>query len=585
MDADKPVVGEITLALTAARAAFGRVAYQEALDCFRNIVRLRSDMPEAIAGLAQCLRQLRQFEEAQTLLAESLDRFPHNFELLDEHAKLAEALAMSAGGGREAWLVVAARWAAVRAVFPDFLPAYWGGAWGFRRVQRWDDAVAIVTEAAERFPDAFEPQFDLANIALDRGDFAQGLQRWADIRRQFPNDPRGYIFGSMALQLAERLDDAEALIAEGMQKFPADSGVCIAFATSATKRQAWSVAVQRWRTAFEAWPSDTQIALGLSEALVETGAYDEAEELVRGIMLSLRNDSNVLCLFANIATRRGAWPEAMARWSHARRLFPDDTRIAGNFMAAKMRAILDDQPTHVDAGLDMPDSPYGGPAAMPDEATLELPETVRMRAIFADFESMGDDCEFGIVQRGFGLEPLGLLRWMAISADRLIDGLNSQFEGVGELTQTEIFPIRGEYITGDQRYFMHMHTFIGVHEADPQVLLPKLCKRLKILRRKFLEDLHEARKIFVYKSKQTISDATIRQLSAALCSFAENRLLVVMQENASYPSGTLRFLAPHILVGYIENFHVNAPVLPVWKSLCERAHGVFAARLVIAGRT
>ncbi len=585
MDADKPVVADVAAALAQAGAALARAAFDEAYAGFRMILELQPDMPEAIAGMAQCLRQLRRFAEAEKLLAEALPRLPRRFDLLSEYAMLAEVHATSAGGGRDAWLIVAARWGAVRAAFPDFLPAYWGSAWGFRRVQRWDDAVDIMSQAAERFPEAFEPWFDLANIALDRGDFEEGLERWIEIRKKFPNDPRGYSFGSVALQVAERLADAETLIAEGMQKFPGDLGICIAFATSATKRQAWPAAVQRWRAAFTVWPSDTQIALGLSEALVETEAYDEAEALVRSIILHDKNDSGVLCLFANIATRRGDWPEAMARWSHARRLFPDDTRIASNFLAAKMRAMLDDQPTHVDAGSDMPDSPYGGPAATPDEATLELPETVRMRAIFADFESMGDDCEFGIVQRGFGLEPLGLLRWMAISADRLIDGLNSRFEGVGELVQTEIFPIRGEYITGDQRYFMRMHTFIGVHEAEPEVLLPKLCKRLKILRRKFLEDLHEARKIFVYKSKQTISDATIRQLSAALCSFAENRLLVVMQENASYPSGTLRFLAPHILVGYIENFHVNAPVLPVWKSLCERAHGVFAARLVMAGGT
>ena len=36
------------------------------------------------------------------------------------------------------------------------------------------------------------------------------------------------------------------------------------------------------------------------------------------------------------------------------------------------------------------------------------------------FESLGDNCEFGFVQRKFGTEPAGLLRWAIASPAALV---------------------------------------------------------------------------------------------------------------------------------------------------------------------
>ncbi len=53
------------------------------------------------------------------------------------------------------------------------------------------------------------------------------------------------------------------------------------------------------------------------------------------------------------------------------------------------------------------------------------------------FAALGDNCEFGLVQRQAGAEPLGLLRFAGfhIPAERrlgrLIEALDREFEGVG----------------------------------------------------------------------------------------------------------------------------------------------------------
>jgi hypothetical protein len=87
------------------------------------------------------------------------------------------------------------------------------------------------------------------------------------------------------------------------------------------------------------------------------------------------------------------------------------------------------------------------------------------------FESLGDNCEFGLVQRIGGVEPLGLLRFAGIHLpvevrlQRLIDGLIKGFEGVGSADSISVSlegaPGRREYIVSESRYKLRYHTFIS----------------------------------------------------------------------------------------------------------------------------
>src|ERR1700761_1738697 len=75
------------------------------------------------------------------------------------------------------------------------------------------------------------------------------------------------------------------------------------------------------------------------------------------------------------------------------------------------------------------------------------------------FESLGGTghgCEFGLFQRHFGAEPLGLLRWADTPVDLLIKALESRFEGVGAPDNTILFaPEDGtEWWTRDKRFWM-----------------------------------------------------------------------------------------------------------------------------------
>jgi hypothetical protein len=57
----------------------------------------------------------------------------------------------------------------------------------------------------------------------------------------------------------------------------------------------------------------------------------------------------------------------------------------------------------------------------------------KIRDIAARCESIGRNCEFGLVQRNLNLEPVSLLRWAGSETPAgLIDGLHHDFAGLAE---------------------------------------------------------------------------------------------------------------------------------------------------------
>jgi hypothetical protein len=69
----------------------------------------------------------------------------------------------------------------------------------------------------------------------------------------------------------------------------------------------------------------------------------------------------------------------------------------------------------MDGSVEMAESMPVAVPLKPEEAlaVLGLPDLDAVRGFFPGFENLGGNCEFGLVQRHFGAEPLSLLRWTA----------------------------------------------------------------------------------------------------------------------------------------------------------------------------
>ncbi len=139
------------------------------------------------------------------------------------------------------------------------------------------------------------------------------------------------------------------------------------------------------------------------------------------------------------------------------------------------------------------------PGAVEDE--IADPDTAPAAQLVTQFESLGDNCEFGIVQRRAGAEPLGLLRFSAMHLDRLLSGLADGYAGVESPAGIEP-RLHGEPGGAPREYVVHQsphglvyHTYVLETQASAEQVRAQESVKLGFLQRKLMEDLEEGRKI------------------------------------------------------------------------------------------
>jgi hypothetical protein len=193
------------------------------------------------------------------------------------------------------------------------------------------------------------------------------------------------------------------------------------------------------------------------------------------------------------------------------------------------------------------------------------------------FESLGDNCEFGLVQRRCGAEPLGLFRFATIQADSVARALDGGLQDILDPETTEIRPSGGRYVAHNRHYdatFGHS----GFNETDlpPERALQPILQGLRFLARKLREIVDTGEKIMVYRSRHGDDMAEAYRLGQALRRVGPNLLLWVAGTETARPSGAVEWIADGVLRGYIEDdSNWDTPRLDTWMSLCEQAHSLW----------
>jgi hypothetical protein len=267
----------------------------------------------------------------------------------------------------------------------------------------------------------------------------------------------------------------------------------------------------------------------------------------------------------------------------------DDRALAFAFSAAKLYRITPETSgaTRLPPGLMM--GPTRGRAS-DARGRVDMAEWVLTRTgltipqIALKFESLGENCEFGLFQRRCDSEPLGLLRFSSTFMRNLIHGIDKGFEGLGELE--DIDPrlegeARKEYMIHEKKYGLVYHTFVFEGQRSIWLMREQEAARLKFLRRKFIEELEATDKIFVYKFGSAASEEEILPLSMALNRHSDATLLWVVPAERDRPAGTVEVMMPGVFKGYIDRFapENNAHDLSFdgWLRVC--ANALVLARL------
>jgi hypothetical protein len=194
---------------------------------------------------------------------------------------------------------------------------------------------------------------------------------------------------------------------------------------------------------------------------------------------------------------------------------------------------------------------------------MDLTEWVMTRTgmtlpqIAMKFESLGENCEFGLVQRRCDAEPLGLLRFSSTFLRNLIRGIDNGFEGLGEAE--DIDPrLEGEgkreFMVHEKRYGLVYHTFVYEGQRSAWLMKEQEAARLKFLQRKFTEEVEIGEKIFVYKRNSEVTEEEVLPLFMALNRYGANTLLWIVPAERDRPSGTVEVAMSGLLKGYIDRF-------------------------------
>jgi hypothetical protein len=212
-------------------------------------------------------------------------------------------------------------------------------------------------------------------------------------------------------------------------------------------------------------------------------------------------------------------------------------------------------------------SGHGTPGALSD------------RDLLLNFESLGDNCEFGLVQRRVGAEPLGLLRFSGARLPVLVRVLEARFEGLADPEHVQIGQYRGEYMIRLSKYNLNYHTQVLVNEADPETVRKQQIRILPFLVDKILNDLRTPEKILVFRQDEPMLANDLLDLRAALATIGPGTLLWVQPARDGHPAGSAEFIADRFIAGYVRRLATpeNAPDLDLesWLQLLRRVYALW----------
>ncbi len=211
-----------------------------------------------------------------------------------------------------------------------------------------------------------------------------------------------------------------------------------------------------------------------------------------------------------------------------------------------------------------------------DSRSVPAGMNINARTIALQFESLGDNCEFGLFQRRVGAESLGLLRFASTRVDQLLTGLADGFSGFDIPSRIEIDTNEDkdglEYISRQKDYGVVFHTHIYEGEMTQGEVHAQELTRLRYLRRKFIEDLENAEKVFVIRRDPPLRAAEALPVWLALREYGPNRLLCVAPAKEGHPAGSIDVIAEGLMMGYVDWLapysRVHDAAYDSWLELC-----------------
>jgi tetratricopeptide (TPR) repeat protein len=405
----------IEIATDFAWFAHDRRDWPEALKRWNAVVTGFPQIPDGRRGAAQALMELGRFDEASQVLTPASRLFPDDV-----------AVKVLSG-----WLATHRRdtdqaesiWKDVRKHSPEMVDGYLGYALALRDAGRFSEADVQLQDAAARFPQNEIVAMDLASLAERTKNWSMAIQRWRDVVKQFPDTDRSHVGLANCLEASGQPEEAESVIQSALDRLPDHPNLLAAQARLATSSRNWGRALQIWSSLQDRFPNEPLAQLGKGQTLYESGDYELSAKTAQDALLRFPNNMQLEIHLALSLSRQRDWQKALTLWESLKRRHPGNGEVRQGIAQVLPQAQRDQCATEPFA-FEIP------PIVLANDA--DGSEYIKaLCTLFKRFESLGSDCEFGIVQRLFQADPVGLLRWTTTEPEALVRALDTRFDGVG----------------------------------------------------------------------------------------------------------------------------------------------------------
>jgi hypothetical protein len=195
------------------------------------------------------------------------------------------------------------------------------------------------------------------------------------------------------------------------------------------------------------------------------------------------------------------------------------------------------------------------------------------------FESIGDNCELGLVQRQAGAEPLGLLRFAGAPLRNLVRGLNARFANIADPKHIRINVEHGEYMVKLTKYDFTYHAHVKAGSMEADALHQQQIRTVGYLSAKLIADLENPSKILVFRQNEPLLASDLADLRIALSAYGPSILLWVQQACPGHPPGSVEVADERMMVGYVRRLAGREAVPDLdfesWMQVLRGAHAIF----------